>query len=361
MPLHLLGKKSWNVYGSDNIARVKADEAAAAAREAAEDQRMQALDAERRVAILRGRTPPPFPEEQTGKAPGSRRPGNADDRGHDRKRRKLAGEDDTDVDIRMARSITARPDDEAKDTRVLKLRSTASDAPLQNHAGNIDLFPLDVKEAIRHERNAKADKEKRNKEKALEDQYTMRFSNAAGKAGIDRPWYATVHEPVQHTRDKQDLALYQGFVNKDVWGNEDPRRKERELARISTNDPFAFMQKAQAQLKKSKQDRKQWAEERDRELRELRSAQEREERRSRHLKRKRRDADDTEHRTSKVDGASLRPKHRYEIQSRSRDRHEPRSSHRSDKRRAHSKTRERDGDRRSHHDRRDGDPGKAFL
>jgi hypothetical protein len=345
----LLGKKSWNVYNADNIARVKADEAAAAAREAADDQRMQELDAERRAAILRGRTPPPLPEKQASKTTESRRSEKTAERGHDRKRRKLAGEDDTDMDIRMAKSITARPEDDEKDPRVMKLRSTASDAPLQDHAGNIDLFPVDMKAAIKRERDAESDKDKRKKEKALEDQYTMRFSNAAGRGGTNRPWYAAVQSPQQSTTDKKDQAIYEGFVNKDVWGNEDPRRKEREQARISTNDPFAFMQKAQAQLKKSKQARKQWAEERNRELWELRSAQEREERRSRHLKRKRRELDDSEHDTPKKHHSSSRHKHRQRSPSRSRDRREHKASHRSDKRRAHSKSRDRDGDR---HDRR---------
>ncbi|KAI4908046.1 uncharacterized protein J4E92_010935 [Alternaria infectoria] len=362
MPLHLLGKKSWNVYNSDNIARVKADEAAAAAREAADDQRKQELDAERRAAILRGRTPPPLPEEEPTKPPVSRRSGNTDERGHDRKRRRLAGEDDTDADIRMAKSITARPGDEATDAKVLKLRSTASDAPLEDHAGHIDLFPVDMKEAIKRERNAEAEKEKRKKDKAIEDQFTMRFSNAAGRGGVNRPWYAAVQKPAPVTGDKQDLALYEGYTNKNVWGNEDPRRKEREQARISTNDPFAFMQKAQTQLKKSKQDRKQWAAERDRELMELRSAQEREERRSRHLKRKRRDVDDDEHQTPKKEAcSSARQRHRHRSRSRSRDRHEHRSSHRSDKRRAHSKSRERDGDRYRHRDRRNEELQKAFI
>ncbi|CAI4217235.1 unnamed protein product [Parascedosporium putredinis] len=57
MPLHLLPKKSWNVYNADNIARVRRDEAAAKAKEEAEEQRMQEYDAQRRLAILRGEIP----------------------------------------------------------------------------------------------------------------------------------------------------------------------------------------------------------------------------------------------------------------------------------------------------------------
>jgi hypothetical protein len=235
---------------------------------------MQELDAERRAAILRGRTPPPLPEEEPSKDTGAKRARDRDDRGHDKKRRKLAGEDDTDMDIRLAKSITAPGDDDKKKVKMMKLRSTATDAPLTDHAGNIDLFPVDMKEAIKREKNAEAEKEKRKKEKRLKDQYTMRFSNAAGRGGLEQPWYTAQQKPSQ---DAQDMTVYEGYVNKDVWGNEDPRRKEREQARISTNDPFAFMQKAQAQLQKSKQDKRHWAEERDRELRELRDAQEGEE------------------------------------------------------------------------------------
>ncbi|CBY01949.1 hypothetical protein LEMA_P007360.1 [Plenodomus lingam JN3] len=272
MPLHLLGKKSWNVYNADNIARVKADEAAAAAREAADEQRMQELDAERRAAILRGRTPPPLPESTTSDGRGQRRA--RDEGGRERKRRKLAGEDDTDMDIRLASKALPKTE-EYNEAKILKLRSTLSDAPLTDHAGHIDLFPVDMKEAIKREKNAEVEKEKRKKEKALEDQYTMRLSNAAGKGGISQPWYTADQKSAPTAGKDQELTAYSGFEEKDVWGNEDPRRKERQQARISTSDPFALMQKAQAQLQRSKLDKKKWAEERDRELRELRATQER--------------------------------------------------------------------------------------
>ncbi|KAJ4323232.1 hypothetical protein N0V94_001976 [Neodidymelliopsis sp. IMI 364377] len=266
--------QSWNVYNSANIARVKADEEAAAAREAAADQRMQELDAERRAALLRGRTPPPLPadEAEDGKRIRER------DGGHDKKRRKLRGEDDTDMDIRLAASLTRPREGHDEDARVLKLRKPTSDAPLTDHAGNIDLFPVDIKETIKLEKNAEAEKEKRKKEQAFEDQYTMRFSNAAGKEGLDKPWYAAQQRSSHKETDETTALEYSGFESKNVWGNEDPRRKEREQARISSNDPFAFMQKAQTQLKKSREDKKKFAEERNRELKELRAAQEDDER-----------------------------------------------------------------------------------
>jgi hypothetical protein len=332
--------QSWNVYNPANIARVKADEEAAAAREAAREQRMQELDAERRAAILRGLTPPPLPEEETKRDGAQKHDRGGDERRHDRKRRKLAGEDDTDMDIRLAANIT-KPSDGEDMGRILKLRTTASDAPLTDHAGNIDLFPVDMKEAIKREKNAEAEKEKRKKEKALEDQYTMRFSNAAGKPGLDQPWYAARSK----STEKDDLD-YPGLENKNVWGNEDPLRKERERARISTNDPFAFMQKAQVQLQRSKADKKKWADERNRDLLELKATQEREDRRRKH---RQRDGDDERERPSKS---------RCRSRSRSRDRERShRSSNGRERDRARSRSRSRsprrERDRKHEHERKD--------
>ncbi|KAF2652304.1 hypothetical protein K491DRAFT_719062 [Lophiostoma macrostomum CBS 122681] len=292
MPLHLLGKKSWNVYNSASIARVKADEAAAAAKEAADEQRMQELDAERRAAILRGRTPPPLPDESSkSDAKGGRRDRERDSDGHDRKRRRLAGEDDTDRDIRLARKADSGSDDEK--LAIVRLRHPKSDAPLTDHAGNINLFPVNLKEVGKRDKNAEAEKEKKRKERALEDQYTMRFSNASGKDGLTRPWYAsTVSKANEEETVVDQTNGFPGFQNKDVWGREDPRRIEREQARITSKDPLAFMNKAQVQLKQSKDDKKKWADKRARELRELRAAQEREDRRERHSKRKNREHSD---------------------------------------------------------------------
>lgn len=322
---HTDAAQSWNVYNSDNIARVKADEEAAAAREAAADQRMQELDAERRAAILRGRTPPPLPDHvdaEDGKRKRDR------EGGHDRKRRKLKGEDDTDMDIRLAASMTKPKGGNEDDAKVLKLRRPASDAPLTDHAGHIDLFPVDVKESLKREKNAEAEKEKRKKEQAFEDQYTMRFSNAAGRDGLSKPWYAAQHTTDPVTEEGTRALEYPGLENKNVWGNEDPRRKEREQARISSNDPFAFMQMAQTQLKRSKEDKKRWVDERKRELMELRDAQDLEARR------------DERHRRSSH--------HRTHDESRNPDRDRSRRhSHRED--RARSRSRERD--RREHRSR----------
>lgn len=316
---------------------------------------MQELDAERRAAILRGQTPPPLPEEVSAKHSDTKRQSGRDEHINGRKRRRLAGEDDTDMDIRLAKSIIAPSgddgddDDDKQDARTLRLRSTANDAPLQDHAGHIDLFPVDMSEAIKRDKNVEAEKEKRNKEKAFEDQYTMRFSNAAGRGGIGQPWYTAQQRAPRDTDKDQEIAAYQGYVDKDVWGNEDPRRKEREQARITSNDPFALMQQAQVQLKKAKRDKKLWADERERELRELQNEQRPEDSRSRHYKRKKQEHG-TANDQARSSATSPRHKHRHRSPSHSRDRHKHKSTHHRE--RSRSRSNGRDRDHRRHRDRR---------
>ena len=240
------------------------------------------------------------------------------------------------MDIRLAASMTKAGSGNEDDAKLLKLRTPASDAPLTDHAGHIDLFPVDMKEALRREKNAEAEKEKRKKERAFEDQYTMRFSNAAGKNGLDSPWYSTQRK-APHPDEEAAAALnYPGLENKDVWGNEDPRRKERDQARISSSDPFAFMQKAQTQLKKSKEDKKKWADERKRELKELREAQDVEERRSKHHKRSSHRHSSTRSRSPDREHGHTHSHRRDRSRSRSRERER---GHRRDSRRQQSSAR----------------------
>lgn len=271
MVLHLLGKKSWNVYNSENVERVRKDEAEAKAREDAEEQRLQQEDAVRRIAILRGETPPPPPSLEPPAKSEEQKPRRDD--GSARKRRRLRGEDDTDRDIRYARE-DAETNQKAR--QALVKGAANDDAPLHDHAGNIQLIPAPDEKSIRKaEKNAEAEAEKAKKRKRDEDQYTMRFSNAAGfQNGMEKPWYASSTSasaaykvgPLVHLQEK------------DVWGNEDPSRKERERNRISGNDPFAVMQQAQKQLKQSDVDKQKWRREREAETEELRRSEERKQR-----------------------------------------------------------------------------------
>ncbi|KAL8655192.1 MAG: hypothetical protein Q9226_003152, partial [Calogaya cf. arnoldii] len=265
---HLLGKKSWNVYNHDNIEKVKRDEAAAAAREAAEEQRMQEVDAERRIQLLRGVQN----HQATGDLPAIEPEPPHEDTSHkrERKQRKLAGEDDTDRDLRFAKEdqATAVP---KKDLQLISKKG--SDAPLMDRRGHIDLFPMD---GSRHHapKNAEVEAEKAKKKKESEDQYTMRFSNAAGfKQSIgDKPWYESTG---RITQDHNEVAP------KDVWGNEDPRRRERERMRIVADDPMASIQKGVSQLRQVERERKHWLQEKQRETEELAEIQRRRKRKSR--------------------------------------------------------------------------------
>ena len=336
MVLHLLGKKSWNVYNSDNVERVRQDEARARELEEAEEQRMQEDDAARRIAILRGEQPPELPRSTAEDADldQSRRQERDDNR--PRKRRRLRGEDDTDRDIRYAREDTEAGD---KAKKALSKPKDDRDVPLIDHAGHLQLIPELHKKASREiEKNAEAEAEKAKKRKRDEDQYTMRFSNAAGfNNGMQKPWYATSKQSAAAESMSNALVLAD-VQDKDVWGNEDPRRKERERSRISSSDPFAAMQQAQRQLKQSERDKENWKKERGLEIEELKRAEERRRRES-----KNRDRDEESLEGFNLD-ASAASKHGRSDRERDSRRHHHRHRHGS-----RSRDRSRDRHKRSRH------------
>ena len=261
---HLLGKKSWNVYNPENIARVRRDEAQAKAQEEEEEQRMQEEDAERRIKILRGErppTPPPPPSEPSSAIQKDKK-SHREERevGKHRKRRRIAGENDTDRDIRFAQEDAQFAD--GKKAELVRSR-TNDDVPLEDSAGHINLFPSEAKRAP-VEKNAEAEREAADKKRKFEDQYTMRFSNAArfSQSVGQKPWYSS---------SGREVTAPELTSGKDVWGNEDPMRKQREMARMNSNDPLAAMKKGVRQLKTVEQERKRWNEERSRELESLKA------------------------------------------------------------------------------------------
>ncbi|KAJ4328301.1 hypothetical protein N0V84_001169 [Fusarium piperis] len=251
MPLHLLGKKSWNVYNADNIARVRRDEAAAKAAEEAEEQRMQETDAQRRLAILRGEAPPPIEDAEPSRTdePPARETTHS---GIMRRKRKRLGEDDTDFEMRVARER-----DNMAVVSIESERKPTSSAPIVDQAGHIDLFG-DEKIRAHAEKNDEAEKEAKKKKQSYEDQYMMRFSNAAGKDGALQPWYS------------QSDAAAPDASSKDVWGNQDPKRKERDIKRIVSSDPLAMMKQGASKVRELKQERKRFQEERHEELKQMR-------------------------------------------------------------------------------------------
>jgi hypothetical protein len=292
-----LGHKSWNVYNKDNIEKVKRDESRAKAKEEAEEQRMQEIDAERRIQILRGETPTPLPEVEDKADDGERRERGP---GRERKRRKKAGENDTDFEMRIAHEQTA-----SNSERQIVLRKP-NDAPLVDETGHIDLFPQE--RPNKPEKNAEAERELAKKKKEYEDQYTMKFSNAAGfKQGLENPWYSKAGPSEEVDED---------MPGKDVWGNEDPRRKEREAARVVSNDPLAMMRQGAAQVRQVEKERKRWREEKEKEMRDLIES---EERRKKHKRRHREDDDDLEdfrlESSSRRDDDDRERKHRHRHRS----------------------------------------------
>ncbi|KAI5864030.1 hypothetical protein GGS23DRAFT_595682 [Durotheca rogersii] len=377
MPLHLLGKKSWNVYNPKNIERVRRDEADARAREEAEEQRQQEIDAERRLAILRGEDPPPLPlpptRATTDEALGQKR--DHDDKtpvagslgGRERRKRKRAGEDDTDFEMRLAREqVGGAP---TADHAVPAKSVSSSDAPLVGPTGHIDLFPDERARPIAQKDEAEAERKKRESE----DMYTMRFSNAAGKDGLAGPWYAKGGGVGVGTITDIAAANLEA-PSKDVWGNEDPRRKERTAARLVADDPLAMMKRGAAKVREVEAERKKSNREKERELRQLLKQQ-------RHERKRRREEGSDEHdslegfsledakanhhhrrkqsRDDKDDGVDEndRRKRRYDRRSRdenkqSQHRSEPREERRHDDRQRSSRddswTRDLDRDREKH-------------
>ncbi|KAI1351937.1 hypothetical protein F5Y01DRAFT_107031 [Xylaria sp. FL0043] len=375
MPLHLLGKKSWNVYNPANIARVKRDEAEAQARAESEEKRQQEFEAERRLAILRGEAPPSPPPPAsaltTDPSSGSRthqKREHDDDptarfREGERRKRKRFGEDDTDFEMRVARE---RTDAAAATNTVARLHSSSkkSDAPIVDSRGHISLFPQDNPsgDAPGDQKNEEAEREAAKKRREFEDQYTMRFSNAAGRDGVgvtgSGPWYASTgamdsHEPAETQTP-----------GKDVWGNEDPKRKARDAARVVSNDPLAMMKRGAAKARDVERERRAVNEEKAKELKELRREERRRERRRRHhdvdelegfsLDARPEDGGDRkrerghrEHRSGSRD-RDRRDKHRHRRRSDHEDqseRHHRR--HGDDRHEGHSKRRSEDGERHS--------------
>ncbi|KAJ5827046.1 hypothetical protein N7447_003809 [Penicillium robsamsonii] len=322
MPLHLLGKKSWNVYNVDNVARVRRDEAQAKAREEEDERVMQEVDAERRIKILRGERPPtPPPAPSLSSQPGARsdrKP--ASDAGGFRKRRRVAGEDDTDRDIRYAREDAAQAIAKREELMLASRKADTAQAPILDKAGHINLFPV---ASAKTEKNPEAEAETARKKRSYEDQYTMRFSNAAGfKETIgQKPWYSSA---------EQNATAPGSMPEKDVWGNEDPRRKERTQARMSANDPLAAIKRGVRQLKTTEQERKRWNDEKQREIEALKTE---EARQSSHRRRRSPSVDDLD--GFKLDAPGIerekdrRSSDRHHRRHRSRDRSHHHSRHRS--------------------------------
>lgn len=313
---------------------MRRDEAQAQAREEEEERHMQEVDAQRRIQILRGErlsTPPPPPPSSTEQDKTSRREEGEEARILNRKRRRLAGEDDTDRDIRVAREEAQFVDGKAL------ARPRTSDAPLEDKTGHINLFPTETARNKPTEKNAEVEAELAATKRKFEDQYTMRFSNAAGfnQAIGQKPWYSS---------SGQEVAPREALPGRDVWGNEDPMRKQREMSRMDANDPLAAMRKGVRQLRSVEQERQKWNDERARELEALKAADNSRELSHRYRRKRSRSPSRASVSEDSLEGFSLDAppdRHRGE-----KDREK--SSHRHQRHRRH-RDRNRDHSRRKHH------------
>ena len=231
---------------------------------------MQEADAERRIQILRGlpvrdvspASGPPARKERSRERQDNRENGGAR---RDKKRRRIAGEDDTERDIRYALEDSAT----APARRDLSLKAPkGTEVSLTDKNGHINLFPTQTTTRRHGSKNAEAEADAARKKREFEDQYTMRFSNAAGfKSTVgEKPWYHTMDTLANQGENEAGEAMP---VSKDVWGNEDPRRKEREKARLAADDPLAIIQKGVSGLREVERERKKWKAEKERETEEL--------------------------------------------------------------------------------------------
>ena len=224
---------------------------------------MQEIDADRRLQRLRGIDTELLPSEPS---PVPRQKPTREEGGFQRKRRRIAGEDDTDRDIRFAQEdVAARSADTG-------LHLSSHHGPLADNKGHITLFSDE--QGRRGEKNAEAELDRAKKKREYEDQYTMRFSNAAGaRKSLDNPWYSSI------SNGEHNL---EGTPGKDVWGNEDPRRKEREKKRLDSSDPLSAMQKGLKQLRQAEKHRKEWMEQREKDLEDVERMARENRRRKRH-------------------------------------------------------------------------------
>ena len=244
MPIQLLGKKSWNPYLPQNIARIKADEADAAEREEELDKLKDEYDANIRAAKLRGLPQPSKPEridelEQVSAAGKRTRQGfekNSSAETSRKRRRRLPGEDDTEHEIRVANEVQVNSEEARK-------RLKKDTRPITDHSGHVQLFAShERKGGDSSFKNEEAEKERKKKERELEDQYKMRLTNAAGprRSANDLPWYAG--------------SLNAGgsqLPGRNVFGDEDQGRHKRDALRLHASDPMSAMKAAQGKLKES--------------------------------------------------------------------------------------------------------------
>jgi hypothetical protein len=279
MPLHLLGKKSWNVYNPANIERVKRDEAEARRKAIEEEKRSLQDDASNRLELLKQQSVTGSSERKSLK-------------------RKFPGEDETDREIRLAGQRDLPPSSK---------RGRSDDGSIVDSNGHIAL----VRAASNLPQTAR---------KPEKDEHTVYLTDVTGERGRDEKaaWYTSLEEP------------------KESWGDDNPRRKEREVARMSANDPLAAMKRGVKTLRENEKARQEWKAQRERDLVEVEELA----RKQRVEEKRRRRRHRNENEVESLDNFDLDAGYKDKAQDR-----KTRSAHSHDKRHKH---RHRDGESRSH-------------
>ncbi|KEF52379.1 uncharacterized protein A1O9_11620 [Exophiala aquamarina CBS 119918] len=250
MPLHLLGKKSWNVYNPANIARVQRDEAEAQKQEQEQERRHRQDEAADRIAALRGEREHAERDSASPKRDLDHRDYQESAKHRASKKRKFPGEDDTDRDIRLAQAQVQN----LPSTSLSKDHSPCNIAKSRNHSitdsdGHISLFPVPEQ----------PDRPRRKTLPPGENPSHFYLSDAAayGRKASDAPWYSLANKNTP------------SLPSREPWGLTSPRGQQRQAARASANDPLAIMKQGVKRLRESEQQRKEWKEQRERDLREV--------------------------------------------------------------------------------------------
>lgn len=340
---------------------------------------MQDADAARRLAILRGETPPPLPEAEQPADPSDKKHTRRDRDGTSggARKRKRAGEDDTEFEMRVARERAeegARVAGELAEASGSKRQKQKEreEVNIVDSRGHIDLIGPPPKDAGGgDDRKETTDERTERKGRENGEKYARMHRNGDFSG---QPWYEEAQrrrpivnawfldacaaaaslavaddqederEAVRKARRKAERLLEAPTT--DVWGRDDPKRRERETARLDANDPLAAMKSGAKKVRDVLRERGKDAEERRRELEQLRQEERRREKRR---KREQEDADEDDN-----EDGPLPESHRSgrsERRHHGEERHENRRVHvhREERRRRREAERARDREHDRHH------------
>ncbi|RPB24923.1 hypothetical protein L211DRAFT_129864 [Terfezia boudieri ATCC MYA-4762] len=263
MPLHLLPKKSWNVYNADNIERVRHDEEIARKKEEEEETKMQQEDAERRMMELRKRAL----ERQSGtvSSVGGGEGGGKLLTGSVSEESSMdsSGIKGNKAERRDALYATGGANRSGSTFHMQERQGYREDSfitpqvhkSLTDKSGHINFFAEHLsgpRKLSNPEKNLEHEKEKAEKEAKIAEQFNMALGKSAGEL---RPWYVNVDK----VGEKQERR-----TEKQV---EIEKRRDEKFKNI--NDPMAVMRRGVRQLKGVEEARKRIERERKYELERL--------------------------------------------------------------------------------------------